>query len=91
MALAILFNQASMNATQYDACIKRLEAAGAGSPKGRLYHVCFGTDDQRRVLDIWDSMESFEKFGQVLVPILQQLGANPGQPEIFPLHNTIKG
>jgi len=91
MALAMLFNRASMNATQYDACIKRLEAAGAGAPQGRLYHVCFGSNEQRQVFDIWDSMASFEKFGQTLMPILQQLGADPGQPEISPIHNTIKG
>lgn len=91
MAFAMLFTPAAMDATQYDECIKRLEAAGAGAPKGRLHHACFGTGNQLRVLDIWDSMTSFEKFGQTLMPILQQLGVDPGQPEISPLHNTIKG
>jgi hypothetical protein len=44
-----------------------------------------------RVFDVWDSQESFEKFGQTLMPILQQLGVDPGNPEVFPVHNIIKG
>ena len=91
MALAMLFTPVSMNANQYDECIKRLEAAGAGSPPGRLYHACYATGNQLRVFDIWESKESFERFGQTLMPILQQLGVDPGQPEIFTVHNTIKG
>jgi len=91
MALAILFTPKSMSAGQYDECIKRLEKAGAGAPKGRLYHVCFGSSNQLHVLDVWESQETFEKFGQTLMPILQQLGVDPGQPAIASAHNIIKG
>ncbi len=91
MALALLFTPKLMTADQYNECIKRLEKAGAAAPKGRLYHACFGTGNQLRVLDIWESQETFEKFGQTLMPILQQLGIDPGQPAITPVHNVIKG
>jgi hypothetical protein len=36
-------------------------------------------------------METFETFGQTLMPILQEIGIDPGQPEIRPVHNTIVG
>ena len=44
-----------------------------------------------RVLDIWESQEQFNAFGQTLMPILQQVGVDPGQPEVAEVHNTIAG
>jgi hypothetical protein len=37
------------------------------------------------VFDVIDSMESFQTFGKVLLPIFAETGADPGQPEIRPL------
>jgi hypothetical protein len=91
MAFAILFKPAGMDARGYDEIIRRLEAAGAGSPPGRLYHACHGSDDELRVFDIWESMETFESFGQTLMPIAHEVGVDPGTPEIRPLYNTIMG
>jgi hypothetical protein len=91
MAIGVYFNPPSMNAQQYDNTIKRLDEAGAGSPKGRLYHACFGKDGNLQVFDIWDSQESFDAFGQVLMPILAEIGLDPGTPMIEPVHNTIVG
>ncbi len=68
-----------------------MEIAGEGNPKGRLYHTCFGSKNELNVVDIWDSIENFNKFGQTLIPILQSLGIDPGQPEINEVHNIIEG
>jgi hypothetical protein len=91
MAIAVGFSPSSMTAAQYDEIIQRLEQAGVGSPKGRLYHLCYGSGDHMHVVDVWESPEAFERFGQALMPILQQLGVDPGQPEIHPVHNTLAG
>jgi hypothetical protein len=91
MAFAISFKPASMDSGKYHETLRRLEAAGAGSPAGRLFHICHGESGDLRVVDIWESMETFEKFGQTLMPILQELGVDPGTPEIRPIHNTING
>ena len=91
MALALLFTPSSMTAEQYDEVIRQLETAGAGTPAGRRYNVCFGTGERLRVLDVWDSQEAFNAFGQTLMPILQQVGIDPGQPEIAEVHNIIAG
>jgi len=91
MAFAIAFKPASMNAAQYDETIRRLAAAGAGAPKGRLYHACHGEGSDLRVVDVWESMETFEKFGQTLMPILKEIGVDPGTPDIRPIHNVING
>ncbi len=91
MALGYYFSPESMSTAQYDECVKHLDAAGAGAPAGRLYHVCFTFDEKLHVFDIWDSTESFEQFGQTLMPIMASLGVDPGQPAISEVHNIIKG
>ena len=91
MALAILFHPRSMTTELYDRAIERLEAAGQGAPRGRRYHLCYGDDGDLRVLDVWESRESFEEFGQTLMPILQEIGLDAGEPEIRPAHNVVEG
>jgi hypothetical protein len=91
MALGIYISPASMTAAQYDEIFARLDAAGAGHPKGRLYHSCFGTGDELQIFDIWESQEDFDKFGVALMPILSELGLDPGRPTVEPVHNLIPG
>lgn len=91
MALGMYFTPSSFTAERYDEAIKRLEEAGAGAPPGRLYHVAMEADGLIQVFDIWESEESFQAFGATLVPILNELGADPGQPQVSPVHNVIKG
>jgi hypothetical protein len=43
------------------------------------------------VFDVWDSQESFEAFGATLLPIMAELGADPGEPQVSPVHNIIEG
>ncbi len=88
MAIAIYFNPASMDAQRYDETIRRLEQAGAGAPRGRTYHACFGSGDKLQVFDVWESQEAFDAFvRERLGPVLQKHGI--GRPEIstYPLHN----
>ena len=90
MAILIRFAPEKMSAKQYYEIIRRLDEAEAGSPEGRLYHVCFGDGESLRVSDIWDCVESFQKFGETLTPILQDLGVDPGEPEVIEVHNIIR-
>ncbi len=91
MAVVLRATTPNFTAAKYDELVQKLDAAGAGSPAGRLYHVCFGDTDNLRVSDIWESREAFEKFGETLRPLMQDLGI--GQPEIefFEVHNIIEG
>ena len=88
MALAFYF-PSTMAAHQYDEAVKRLKKAGAGHPAGRTHHVCFGSGDHVSVFDLWTSQAAFDKFGQTLMPILQDLGVTPGQPSVMEVHNVI--
>ena len=91
MPLGLYFSPSSFTKARYDDTIKRLEAAGAGAPAGRLYHCALEADGLILVFDVWESQESFEAFGATLVPIMTELGADPGTPMISPIHNIIKG
>ncbi|HKP53186.1 MAG TPA: hypothetical protein VJ183_11105 [Chloroflexia bacterium] len=87
MAFTALFTPKSMNAAQFDEVTRRLEEAGAGSPEGRLHQICYGSDDQLQVMGIWTSEEAFEKFGQMLMPIVQEIGIEVGKPTIAPVYS----
>lgn len=91
MAIVMRFASPGFTTEKYDETARRLEAAGAGSPPGRIYHVCFGDPNNLRVSDIWDSRESFDKFGETLRPILKELGIDLGEPEILEVHNIVEG
>jgi hypothetical protein len=91
MALGFYFTPSSFTPSAYDDAISRLEAAGAGAPAGRLYHVAMESDGLIQVFDVWDSQESFEAFGATLLPIMAEVGADPGQPMVSPVHNIIQG
>jgi hypothetical protein len=91
MALGMYFSPSSFTSEEYDQVISRLEAVGAGAPAGRLYHVALETGGQIQLLDVWESAEAFQAFGAALVPILAELGVDPGEPQVSPVHNVIVG
>ena len=91
MAISVYFGKANFTAKLYAEVLKRLEKAGAGMPKGRLYHVFFGDENNREVLDIWESQETFAKFGETLLPIMADLDYKPPTPMFSPAHNVIIG
>jgi hypothetical protein len=89
MALGFYFPPTAFTVAQYKEAIKKLTAAGAGHPKGRSYHACFGENDKLQIFDVWDSKEAFDAFGKVLVPILQSVGVQHSEPAVMPVHNII--
>jgi hypothetical protein len=91
MALGMYFTPSSFTPAEYDEVVSRLEAVGAGAPAGRLYHIALETGGQIQLLDIWESAEAFQAFGATLVPILAELGVDPGEPRVSPVHNVIVG
>ena len=85
MSVLIRFAPESLTAAQYDEAIGKL---GEESPDGREFHVCFGSDGNLRVSEVWDSREQFAAFGERLMPILAEVGINPGEPEFIEIHTV---
>jgi hypothetical protein len=90
MSLLTRFAPPSLTAEQYDSVVRRLEEDGISPADGLDYEVCFGTDGDLKVSLVWDSQEQFEAFAARLMPILGELGIDPGEPEVLPVHNIIK-
>jgi hypothetical protein len=90
MSVLIRFAPASLTAAQYDESVRKLEAAGVFPPDGLDYHVCFGSEGNLRVSEIWDSREQLDAFGEKLMPVLAEVGIEPGEPELMDIHNIVK-
>ena len=90
MSVLIRFSPASMTAQQYDEAVRRLGEVGDWPPDGLDYHVCFGTDGKLRVSEVWDSQEQLNTFGERLMPVLSEVGIEPGEPELLEIHNIVR-
>lgn len=88
MAIGVFFYPDDMTAEQYGEVLRRLEAAGQAAPAGRQQHLAFGDAQSLMVVDIWDTQEDFIAFGDVLAPILEDLGIE-AEPGMLELHNSI--
>jgi hypothetical protein len=90
VSLLIRFSPPSLTAAQYDHVVRRLDEEGVSPADGLDYELCFGSGDQHKVSLVWDSKEQLDAFGARLMPILAELGIDPGEPEVFEVHNIIK-
>ena len=91
MSIVVRFNPTNVTREKYDESISRLEASGEWPPDGLQLHVLFGSEDDLKVSEIWDSREQLEAYGERLMPILADVGIQfSGEPEIFEAHNVIK-
>ena len=90
MSILVRFSPPSMTAEQYDAILARLYEEGIHPAEGLELEVCFGIGDQMKVSVLFDSMDAFEKFGERLQPVLQELGMDPGTPDIIDVHHVIR-
>ena len=90
MSLVTRFSPESLTSDQYDQVVRRLEEENLSPADGLDYEVCFGSGDKMNVSLVWDSAEQFDAFAQRLMPILAEFGIDPGEPEVFEVHNIIK-
>jgi hypothetical protein len=90
MSVLIQFAPPSLTAKQYDAAVRRLTEDGVFPADGLDYELCSGPDDHLKVSQVWDSQEQLDAFGKRLMPILAELGIDPGRPELCEVHSIIK-
>jgi hypothetical protein len=92
MSIVARFKNTNLTAEKYGEANRRLEEAGLWpNPDGLEYHVCFGSEGNLRVSEIWDSREQLEAFGERLMPLLADVGIEfSSDPEIFEVHNIVK-
>lgn len=90
MSVVVRYTPVNLTIERYNEAVRRvneeLGLSESSPPDGCDYHVCFGTDGDLRVSEIWDSREQWEAFGERLMPILAEVGIDPGRPEIHEVH-----
>jgi len=89
-SVLVRFTPASVTTEQYDETMLRLEKSGDWLPDGLEFHVAFESGGKFRVSEIWDSQAQFDAFGKRLMPILEDVGIDPGAPEMVEIHNIIR-
>jgi hypothetical protein len=88
MAVAVVYTFPKSAIGVYD---RHLAIGGerlTSQPKRRS-HVCYETDDHYTVVDVWDSAEDFEAFGEVLAEIAREDHPAEGEPKLQPLQISI--
>ena len=94
MAFAIEMDFKGATLEQYDE-VMRLMSLDDGTremPPGGLFHWVAQTDDGIRVVDVWESMEQFDKFAQEEIgPYTQQAGISaPPETRVTEVHNYLE-
>ena len=87
MSILIRFAPDGMTADQYQAATDQIQEKVGWPPDGLQLHVCFGSDSDLRVSEIWESREQMEAFGEKLMPVLDESGIKfSGEPEVLSIH-----
>ena len=63
----------------------RMEAASDWPVPGILVHAAGDSPSGFRVVDVWESEEACNAFGEVLGPVLAEVGIEDA-PELYPAH-----
>ena len=91
MSIVARFSPTALTSEKYDESLRRLKEAGAWPPDGLDHHVCFGSEGNLLVSEIWDSREQLDAFGERLMPLLGDVGIGfDRDPEIFEVHAEIR-
>jgi hypothetical protein len=80
MTIALVLDFPGATRQQYDEVVDRMHLDGEMEDGGRL-HFAGSYGDGWRVIDIWESLEQFERFrDDKIIPITQEVGMAP--PEV---------
>ena len=90
MAVVAVFQHRTLTQENYEESVRRLtggrsrlESPADWPVEGLLVHATGEGENGFRVVDVWESPEAFQRFGETLMPILQELGVE-GRPEMYP-------
>ena len=89
--IMVQFNIPGMTSKQFDQAWDELRKAGLEHPSGLIHHVAGQQGNNWVVVDVWESAEHFNKFGETLMPILGKVGVTPVPPVITPVHYELSG
>lgn len=95
MAVAVVFEIPGMTQGQYEQSADKLTGRGpVKSPSdwpvpGLVSHTAAPTPDGWMVVDVWESEDAARQFGEIIVPILRDLGVAVVEPKVYPVFNMV--
>jgi len=66
----------------------RMETPADWPVEGLLVHIAGEGEHGFRVVDVWESEEAGRRFGDTLMPVLEEVGIKE-QPELYPTHTFV--
>jgi hypothetical protein len=90
MSVVLVHQGPSLTQEKYEETVRRLTGGKSrlDSPsdwpvEGLLMHVAGQSPQGFRVVDVWESEEACNRFGEILAPILKEVGVD-AEPELYP-------
>ena len=97
MAVVLVHQGPTVTRERYDEVVRRLtegkdrvESPSDWPVEGLLVHVAGEGPSGFRVVDVWESEEACNRFGEILGAHLQEVGITD-QPEMYPPHAFVSG
>jgi hypothetical protein len=94
VAVVLVHQGSGLTREQYEETIRRLagkekmESPSDWPVEGLLVHVAGEGPNGFRVVDVWESEEACNRFGETLRPVLQEVGIT-AVPEMYPPHTFV--
>lgn len=95
MAVVLVHQGAGLTQESYEEAVRRItdgksrmESAADWPVEGLLVHAAGEGESGFRVVDVWESEETAQRFGETLIPILREIGVE-AEPEVYPAHTFV--
>jgi hypothetical protein len=95
VAVVIVHQGPGLTRESYQEAIRRvtggkgkLESPADWPAEGMLVHTAGEAEGGFRIVDVWESEEAVQRFGETLMPILQELGIE-APLEIYPAETFV--
>ena len=87
MAVAIVMDFPGGTREQYDQVVEKMDLGGQ-MPDGGLHHSAGATAEGWRVVDVWESMDKFQRFAEAKIrPHSAEVGLPEPRMRVVELHN----
>ena len=94
MAVVLVHQGPTVTQERYEETVRRLtgkssmEAPADWPVEGLLVHAAGQGDSGFRVVDVWESEDACRRFGEILTPVLEEVGIKE-QPELYSAHTFV--
>jgi hypothetical protein len=90
MSIVVFFQPRSLSADQYEQIMAELQKHLRFPWDGLQNTICYGSGDQLRVVDIWESEEKYEQFCEILIPAVSHLGIEMDSPKFAAAYASLE-